>query len=226
MKRNNNQDRKENLFFKIRDRIYSGYYWPRERLVEMDLAKEMNVSRTIIRDVLKELSAKRLVKIEPNKGTFVAELSYEKMKNIVDLESVLEGGAAFRAATRLSPQQIEALHKVLNESEKIENPGLWSDYNRKFHKLIISACGNDLLIDAIRNNIEFVKYWFVKLSIPEEITARNRIHREILSALEKKDESQARILMENHVFEALTNLLKKIKSSNPNLMIIDQKAEV
>lgn len=224
MKKKAAQEKKEQLFFTIRDRIYSGYYWPREKLVETALAGEMGVSRTVIREVLKELAAKGLVTVEPHKGAFVAELSYENIKERVQLEAILEGAAAYMAAGRLTRRRIRPLQTLLEQAEEVAEPASWSDYNRRFHKIIITASANSRLIDIIRDNTGFLRYWFIQLSVPEEIAGRNKAHREILAALEDGNAALARALMEQHVLDSLSDLLERIKNSNPNLMKIDSKA--
>lgn len=218
MRRQSTNEKKVRLFYKIRDRIYSGHYWPREKLVEADLANEMNVSRTIIREVLRDLAAKDLVTIEPFKGAFVSEISYRKMQEFVQIEAILEGFAAFLATKRLTGEQIKKLHTLLEQSENECDPKVWSTFNRKFHKTIIASCGNSKLIETIRDNVSFLKFWFIELSMPEEIAARDRTHQEILKALENKKPDSVRDLMEKHIMDSLGDLLKRIRKSNPNLV--------
>jgi len=155
----------------IKDRIYSGYYWPREQLVEVKLAEEMKVSRTVIREVLQELALKSIVTTIPHKGSYVSEISYKDMLEILTLEAILESSAAYLATPRLTKAQIADLQRLLDRSKKIDLQDIqsWADYNWQFHKTIITACGNKRLIELIRENVRFVKYWFVKLSLPEEI---------------------------------------------------------
>nr|MDA3833792.1 FCD domain-containing protein [Spirochaetales bacterium] len=98
-------------------------------------------------------------------------------------------------------------------------------YNRRFHKIIIKACGNMKLIEMIRDNVSFLKYWFIQLSTPEETSQRNKAHQKILKAMENKEAKLARSLMEEHVFDSLSDLLKRIQASNPNLVSLDHKIE-
>jgi len=205
---------------KIKDRIYAGHYWPREQLIEAILAEEMSVSRTVIRDVLKELSVKGLVNILPHRGAFVAEMSYTNMKEILELEAVLESSAAYLATPLLRPDQIAKLQNLLAGSKKLdlEEIQAWADYNWQFHKVIITSCNNARLINMIKGNVQFVKYWFVQLSLPNEIFHRNKAHEEIFNAIEKRDASLVRQLMEEHLLFASDALLKRIKSLNPNFM--------
>lgn len=209
------KNRKERLFFTLRDRIYSGYYLPREKLLETELSREMDVSRTVIREVLKELAAKGLVFIRPNKGTFVAELSYDMLKELIQIESVLEGAATFLAAQKLHPDHVKLLRLNLERAEMEKDPQAWSAHNRNFHRLIITSSGNKRLVELIRDNSGFLRYWFIRLSTVEEIGERNKAHREILKALEGKKDLLARKLMEQHVLKALGQLIERIHMANP-----------
>jgi len=207
--------KKDQVLLTIRDRIYSGFYWPREKLVETALADEMKVSRTIVREVLRELATKDLIYIQPNKGAFVAEISYEKIREFLELEAMLEGSAAYLATLELGDAEVRELNDILDRSEKMMDPKPWSLANRQFHTLINAGCGNSKLIGIIRDNVSFLRFWFVQLSTADEITNRNNAHREILRAIENRNPSSARELMEKHIIDSLGDLLKRIQNSNP-----------
>lgn len=211
----------------LENRIYSGFYWPRQQLVEGKLAEEMNVSRTIIRDVLKGLSLKGLVNIQPHRGAFVAELSFQNMIEILELEAILESSAAYLATPRLNKEKIQELRNLIEDSKKIDpnNIQSWATHNWQFHKIIIAECGNDRLIKMIRDNVRFLKFWFVKLSIPEEITVRNEAHGKIVDAIEKRDALEVRKLIEAHLLFSAEKLLGRIKNSNPNIIAANDNAE-
>ncbi|MDA3833793.1 MAG: GntR family transcriptional regulator [Spirochaetales bacterium] len=220
--------KKEEISSTIRNRIYAGYYWPREQLVEIRLAEEMNVSRTVIREVLRELATKGLVNTVPNKGTFVAELSYKKMKETLDIEAILESSAAYLATSRFTAEQLQSIDSLLEKSKQLELDDIqsWADYNWRFHKTIITSCGNKKLIDMIRENVRFVKYWFVQLSIPEEIAQRNIDHEQIRLAIAQKDACRVRELMEKHLLFAADELLTRIKTTSPTLRESEQKNNI
>lgn len=203
----------------IENRIYTGYYWPREQLVEIRFAEEMNVSRTVIREVLKELSIKGLVNLVPNKGTFVTELSNEKMKETLEIEAILESSAAYLATPRFTTEQLQSINLILEKSNQLDLNDIktWADYNWQFHKIIISSCGNKKLINMIRENVRFVRYWFVQLTIPEEISQRNIDHEKIRQAINKKDAQLVRELMEKHLLFAADELRSRIKATNPRM---------
>ena len=76
----------------LRDEIIAGVYKPRERLIEEELSEKFFVSRTPIREALKQLESAGLVQIEPYKGAFISDIDLEEIRNIYDLRCVLCGG--------------------------------------------------------------------------------------------------------------------------------------
>ena len=74
----------------LRDEIIAGVYKPRERLIEEELSEKFFVSRTPIREALKQLESAGLVQIEPYKGAFISDIDLEEIRNIYDLRCVLE----------------------------------------------------------------------------------------------------------------------------------------
>lgn len=202
------------VYTTLRNRIFNGFYLPRQRLTETSLADELNVSRTIIRDVLKQLAMENFVTIEAYKGSFVSDISAKNLSEYFQVEAILESAAAALACSRLKSEQIEQLEKILDDSKKIESldAKLWGEYNRRFHKLINTSCGNDKLIKLIRDNVTFLNYWYITLSNPMEIAHRNQDHDDILAALKERNADKVRRLMENHVrnaFEALIGRLQE-----------------
>ena len=83
----------------LRDEIVAGIYKPRERLIEEELSEKFFVSRTPIREALKQLESAGLVKIEPYRGAFVAEVDLEEIRNIYELRCILESFVAGLAAS-------------------------------------------------------------------------------------------------------------------------------
>jgi DNA-binding GntR family transcriptional regulator len=150
------------------------------------------------------------------------------MLEILSIEAILESSAAYLATPRLTQAQIADLQRLLDTSKKIDPQDIqsWADYNWQFHKTIITACGNKKLIEMTRENVRFVKYWFVKLSLPEEIIERTTGHVNILNAIIKRDAVRAREFMEEHLLFAANDLLARMQNSNPNLIEIDRKNSI
>src|SRR5208283_331539 len=106
------------VFRKLENAILSGYFKPRERLVERDLLAHFDVSRTIIREVLKMLEGKGLVRIIPYRGAIVVDLTAEEVEEIYFLRQKLEaiaGRLVIESTTRIEIQRVKRLCKELEK---------------------------------------------------------------------------------------------------------------
>ncbi|MBW2369488.1 MAG: GntR family transcriptional regulator, partial [Deltaproteobacteria bacterium] len=216
-KKKDTVDQAEETYRTIRNRIFSGSYWPRERLVEDSLAKELGVQRWLIRWTLKRLAAEKLVVSERHKGCFVAEFSAEKVFETMQAQAFLEGGAAFLATEKISDKELDQLEALIGRAEKTkaENQEKWFTYNREFHRILNNACGNKKLIDLIKMNESYLKYWFVRLSQQADLNTRNKEHVLIMEALRKRDPQKVRQAVENHVMQASVDMRGRLKDMLP-----------
>lgn len=210
-------DKKQQAYITLRDRIFSGYYYPRQRLIETSLSKELAVNRSVLREILKRLTTESLVVSERYKGSFVADISIDDVHEFYQIEALLEGGAAFLSTSHLKEEEIRRLEKLIDESKRLtsDNAERWGYYNRQIHKLINTACGNSKLIKAIRVNVKFIKYWFIALSTPPEIHKRNEDHELILETIKKRNPDKVRQLMEKHILDEAENMLERLKNKFP-----------
>ncbi|MBW1951011.1 MAG: GntR family transcriptional regulator [Deltaproteobacteria bacterium] len=203
----------------LRQEIYSGLRLPRERLVEAALCETFSVSRMVIRQVLNTLKGEGLVVIEPYKGARVASISIDRMLESYQVLSVLEGFAAGLAARRLTSRDLKKLRAILDQQRNIEGGDVrkWQELNHDFHRLINLRCGNQKLVDMIRQNMRFTTYWFLLLSTPGRIGRNIQEHENVVAAFEKKDGNRARNLMERHILGAGEYLTKHLEASLPLL---------
>jgi DNA-binding GntR family transcriptional regulator len=202
----------------LRSRIFSGYYFPRQRLVESVLCKDLGVNRTVVRDILKSLALEGLVVMEPFKGCSVVDVSMQDAYETYQIQAALEGLAAHLAASRMDNKDLTELEFLIDESNGIDADEVeqWVTYNRKIHRLINTSCGNRKLIDLIRKNVQFSNYWFVVLSTPGEIPKRNLEHVSILKAIKAKDADKAQRLVEKHIMEAAESIRKRLHKTLPD----------
>ncbi|MFA6716309.1 MAG: GntR family transcriptional regulator [Victivallaceae bacterium] len=122
------------------------------RIVEQDIAQEYGVSRTPVREVIRELVKEGVLTSIPNLGTFVKQYSLQEIKNIYEIRGALEGLAAALAAKRISADEGDSLLRLAKE---IESKRLAEDWNavyeldRQFHKFIASCSRNKNLEKAL-----------------------------------------------------------------------------
>jgi DNA-binding GntR family transcriptional regulator len=217
---------KINLSEKVvtRDKVYSilskaifrGELKPGQRLVESKLAKLMKVSRTPIREAIIELVQKGLAVPSPPRGVKVAPLpTTEELTEFYDINSVLRGLAARKAACNITPQEIKHLQKIILQSEQSLREGALKEIfklNKKFHQIIGKSSNNKELIFLLDNVYERSRERFSEiLSRKKRQKESIEEHKIILEAIIKKDEELAEQLMKKHIENGKEDLLQQIE---------------
>ena len=202
---------REIVYRDLKRQILSGSILPGSRLVESTLAEKLRVSRTVIREVIKQLELEGFVRIIPYKGTEVSRFSLEDIEEIYAIQACLEGMAAGLATKRMNPgevKQLRRIHERLGEAI-LKEPQTWQKLNVSFHQFFLERSGNRRLQSLIKNHRDqFARYWRIILSIPGQREKNTGDHEKILKALEKGDSSKVRLAMEGHIRQAANNLAK------------------
>lgn len=201
--------------------IFQGDLKPGQRLVESKLAKLMKVSRTPIREAIIELQQKGLVVPSPPKGVKVAPLpTKEELTEFYDINSVLRGLAARKAACNITPLQIKHLQGIILQSEqslKEDSLKNISKLNVKFHQVIDKSSNNKELLFLLDNVYKRSRERFFEiLSRKKRQKESIKEHKAILEALIKKDEELAEKLMKKHIENGKEDLLQQIELRDNN----------
>ncbi|WGF88960.1 GntR family transcriptional regulator [Marinivivus vitaminiproducens] len=140
----------EQAFRRLREDIQDGRLTPGTRMVELDIAKRLAMSRTPIREALRRLEETGLITQAPHRGLVVASLDMQAINELYEMREVLEGTAAELAARHASAMDIAVLERMV---EKRPDPGtrpsLLADRNRAFHERIYHASHNRYLLRAL-----------------------------------------------------------------------------
>ena len=137
----------------IRGQILDGKLKPGERLVEDKLSSELGVSRVPVREALRGLSMEGLVRLEPNRGASVAEVTAELVAELVEVRTLLEALNARLAARRHDPEIVAALQDTLkrgNAAAQSGSPDHLARLNGEFHERLAEASRNSVLSDIMR----------------------------------------------------------------------------
>lgn len=214
------KDSKEQAYKIIRDRIFSGFYLPRQRLVEFSLSKDLGVNRMIVRDILKRLALEGLVAMQPYKGCTVKDVSLDDVYQTYQVEAVLEGFAASLAAEQITEQELEELERQIEESKKVDPQDVerWGHYNKEIHGVINRASRNGRLLSLIRDNVKLTNYWFIVLSTSGQIPQKNKEHDLILAALKRRDVEEVRSLVEKHIMDSAHDIGNRSRMMFPFLV--------
>lgn len=194
----------------IRSRILDGKLRPGERLVEDRLSAELGVSRVPVREALRVLSTEGLVRLEPNRGASVADVSAETVADLVEVRTLLEALNARLAARRHDPQIVAALQDTLkrgNAAAQSASPDRLARLNGEFHERLAEASHNAVLSDIMRSLRERTSLAF---AINGRARAREdwKEHAGILAAVIDGDEELAALLASRHVQNAAAAFAK------------------
>lgn len=198
----------------IEEAILSGQLKPRERLVEMDLISQFGVSRTVIREALKRLEAKGLVRSTPYRGVVVADLTVEEIEEIYFLRAELEKIAARLVLEHISQSDIRNLKKLSKEVEKHlrEKTHRMIEIDSEFHRTIFRACHNRYLsemIDYLRTKAHIVR--FNAWSLPHRIEQSIVEHRGMIKAIENRNLPQLEKLIVEHLTISKNSYMSQLK---------------
>jgi DNA-binding GntR family transcriptional regulator len=198
----------------IESDILSGRFKPRERLIEMDLISRFGVSRTVVREVLKSLEARGLVRATPYRGVVVADLTVEEIEEIYFLRIELEKIAARLVLKHITEKEINHLKKFSREVEKYlrEKTPQMIEADSEFHRMITRSCGNRYLsemIDFLRTKAHIVR--FNAWSLPHRIEQSIIEHRELIKAIESRNVSQFEKLIVKHLTISKESYMSQLK---------------
>ena len=196
----------ERAYQTIRARIMDGSVPPGAALREEALAAEIGVSRTPVRDALRRLLADGLVESERNRGTFVAEITTDDLLEVYQLRAMLEGFAARRAASRITPGELAALRGLADQMEAIEGPpeqvvARFHALNAEFHATLVRAARSrrveGMLGWAFQVPLVLLKQYRMQEWI--NIKRSNQQHREIIEALSTRNAEWAGFAVSAHL---------------------------
>lgn len=189
----------------IRRAILTGQISGGERLVQADLAKQLEVSTTPVREALRDLSAEGLIQLDAHRGAIVRSLSKDEVEEIYWLRQLLEPEMMARAVENITEEQIAQAESIQKQADREKDPAAWVELNKAFHRVFNEACKSPRLA-AIVDNLQDSGTPYVVASLvagsrsPKEA---NLQHREILKAVKARDVEAARKLMLEHVHNTL-----------------------
>jgi DNA-binding GntR family transcriptional regulator len=207
----------------IREAIVDGRLGPGMRLKEEQLASELGISRTPIREALLLLQAEGLVEAVPNRGAFVRAFEANDLWDMYELRAVLEGHAARRAAERITDEELIELRASCERFDELvlrANPPdaeLIQELvreNLQFHEIVLAAADSERLAGMVRQVVvaPLVYKSYVWYS-PDQARASAYAHRQLVNAFEQHDSERAELLMREHVYEARDVLAGRLEAA-------------
>lgn len=199
----------------IRTAIMNGTLQPRERLMELQLAEELGVSRTPIREALRKLELEGFIVMVPRKGAYVADLSFKDIADVFEIRAALEGLAAGLAAERITEDELDSMERLLVGKQEAITQGdidKLVEVDTSFHELLYKASRNARLATIISNLREQIqRFRLTSLSFPGRNKESLKEHKQLVEAIQARDSQLARQLAQEHIENAENVLIECIK---------------
>ena len=199
----NHRPLREIVYEELKREILVGEIAPGTRMMEIELADEMGVSRTPVREAIRKLEKEGLVTIEPRKGAYASDVSIKDMVDVLEVREDLEAMAAAMAAQKVNKDEKQALIEATMEYKEAVESERTEDIRRcdeKFHQLIVNYSGNKTLIQLFSQvqelALRFRYLYYDDFSRYERMPME---HREIEEAILSGDYEKARVAAGEHV---------------------------
>lgn len=191
------------VFQTLRNAILKGELQPGERLMEIQLAQKLGVSRTPVREAIRKLELEGLAIMIPRRGAIVADITVQDLEDVLEVREALEELAAKKACDNITEEQLRDLKKAAVDFKKsVESDNLLDcvEADMRFHEIIYSATCNKRLQQMLTNlreqmyryRLEYLKDKRMHRLLVEE-------HDTIRHALKKKDKVKAGNAMRIHI---------------------------
>lgn len=211
---------RKRVFDHIQNDILNGKYQPGDSLIETRLSAELGVSRTPIREAIRQLELEDLVQTIPNKGAIVKGISPQDIKDIYTIRMMIEGLAARWAAEKITPEELKELREALEFEEfyTMKNDvAHLGKYDFKFHDIIFKASKSKPLMHTLSTFHHYVqRARNASFETPGRALKALEEHRNIYNAIAAGDAERAEKLTTEHVYNASLNLLNNVKKEEDN----------
>lgn len=201
----------------IRQAIVDGVFSPGERLMEIQLADEMGVSRTPVREAIRKLELEGFVVMIPRRGTYVADISIKDINEVYEIRTSLEVLAAGLAAERISDEELETMQRLLVEiGQHIEDGNIEKivEIDTAFHDVLYKASRNKRLAGIINNLREQITVIRRRsMMYPGRLQNTMEEHRILVDSIAAHDVDRAQNAASLHMENAEHTLLKDMLES-------------
>jgi DNA-binding GntR family transcriptional regulator len=196
----------------VEERIMSGELKPGERLTEFAMCKLLEVSRSPLREAFRILENNGFLVNKARRGMFVSTLTRKEAIDIYTIRASLESLATFlavKARGKELARELRSVHEDMKRAVEDGDLAAYSSYNSAFHEVIVSECGNDLLIEMLRRfNIQTAGYRSRIRSVkgrPEESVKK---HEELIGSIESGDAALAEKISKESILSNISLIME------------------
>ena len=214
----------DRVYYEVQNKILYGVWGTGHQVLEQELAEELGVSRTPVREALIRLQRDGLVKVVPRHGMRVLPISLTDIQEIHQILTSLEGLAVELAANRqLTPSEIKILEHAtekMDEAHERSDIKAWAQADEDFHYGLVELSGNRILIEVVRN------FWsrskrarLTMLSLRKSTAESTQEHSCLVEAIRTGESKKAREILENHRKRGIVNIAKLMEEKRNVLQL-------
>ena len=217
----NHRPLREIVYEELKRQILVGEIAPGTRMMEVELADVMGVSRTPVREAIRKLEKEGLVTIEPRKGAYASNISIKDMVDVLEVRQGLEGMAAAIASGKITERQkAELLNVVEKYKAAVESANIEEiiKYDEEFHSMIISISGNKTLMQVFSTVQELaLRFRYIYYDDFNRYESMPKEHQLIEEAIMSGDAEKARVAAGDHVSKLKEFILNEGEKAFGNL---------
>ncbi len=206
---------RERIVARLRQAIITGELAPKSRLTEPELAGQLNVSRTPLREAIRQLEAEGFVTAVPRVGSFVSEITTQDARDLYAIRTVIEGLAARQAAENPDPAKREVLENILADlAKRTADYRQYHEISGKFHDIIVELSGNRRLqgiYHGLAQHVSRMRTLSLAVRGRPEISLRG--HRRIAAAILRGRGAEAERAMRAHIDAAYGVLTRTVRGA-------------
>ncbi|MCI6060796.1 MAG: GntR family transcriptional regulator [Dorea sp.] len=204
------------VFNTLRQAILRGELKPGERLMEIQLANKLGVSRTPIREAIRKLELEGLVLMIPRKGAEVADISEKSLRDVLEVRKALEELAVQLACDKITKEEIEDLKKAAEDFKKIlksRDITEIAEADVRFHDIIFMATDNQKLVQLLNNLREQMYRFRVEYLKNEEVHPQLIAeHEKIIEHIMERDKAKASAIVSEHINNQVEGVIDIIRT--------------
>ena len=223
----NHKPLREIVYEELKRQIMVGEIAPGTRMMEVELAEEMGVSRTPVREAIRKLEKEGLVTIEPRRGAYASDISAKDMVDILEVRQDLEGMAAGIAAQRITEEgrlELESIARKYKECVDKEDIEQIIKNDEAFHKYIVSLSGNKTLIKMVSQVQELaLRFRYIYYEDFSRFKNQPTEHQAIVDAIVSGDVNSARVNAEEHLARLKDFVRKEGDKLNKHVVNVHSK---
>lgn len=193
----------QKVYQQLRRKLLRGDLAPGAQLDERQLAEELGVSRTPLREAISQLVKEGIVEHRPYRGNFVRTFTAKEVNDLYEVRKALESLAMRLAMRKLSQEHLEQIRAILDQVQEALDRGdiaAYTEADRRFHQAILQITGNETLIESLNRLAAQIQMVRILANRDPEVVERTAQERpRILAALEARDADKAARLMEEHI---------------------------